>query len=190
MEEKIETIFALIFIGIMGIVWFSGFGVARVLDEYKYNRDVVRVERDTEYVTLPPVHDTIIHLRTVPSGIVKATFAKAESRTPAEAITLEDTSVILAPDTTASPSPDSVDVMVPIERRTFTGENYEAIVEGWNPRLVDITISRPAMVVTQTTTKTTTKRWSVTIGPQGGYGITPAGWQPYIGIGFTFGYTF
>ena len=86
------------------------------------------------------------------------------------------------------PSADSALVSIPIERKTFTGKWYEATVEGFNPNLVDIRIRQPYMVVTST--KTRTKHWAVAIGPQVGYGFTPAGPQPYAGIGFTFGYTF
>jgi hypothetical protein len=28
------------------------------------------------------------------------------------------------------------------------------------------------------------------LGVQGGYGITPMGWQPYAGFGWSFGYSF
>jgi hypothetical protein len=34
------------------------------------------------------------------------------------------------------------------------------------------------------------KQWGVSLGVQGGYGITPKGWQPYAGVGVTFGYNF
>ena len=34
------------------------------------------------------------------------------------------------------------------------------------------------------------KRWSLTLGPQAGVGITPKGVQPYAGFGLTFGYSF
>ena len=61
-------------------------------------------------------------------------------------------------------------------------------MEGYNPKLVDIWIAAPTTTITGVRTKT--KHWSVTIGPQVGYGFTPKGWQPYAGIGVTFGYTF
>ena len=34
------------------------------------------------------------------------------------------------------------------------------------------------------------KRWGFGVGVQGGYGFTPKGWQPYVGVGVSFGYSF
>ena len=81
---------------------------------------------------------------------------------------------------------DSVMVEVPITEKTYAGENYRAIVRGFQPELVDIWVR-------QMETKITVpyrKRWSFTAGPQVGVGYTPQGWQPYAGAGVTFGYNF
>lgn len=78
---------------------------------------------------------------------------------------------------------DSAAVEIPIVQRTYEGENYRAVVQGFRPELVSIDIR-------QAPEPPKHKWWSVTIGPQWGYGLTPAGWQPYAGVGATVGLTF
>lgn len=81
---------------------------------------------------------------------------------------------------------DSVLVEVPIEERTYPGENYRVVVSGYDPKLVDIWIRQKTQIVRVPYQK----HWTLTIGPQVGYGFTPSGWQPYAGAGITFGYSF
>lgn len=80
--------------------------------------------------------------------------------------------------------PDSATVEIPIERRTYEGENYRAVVQGFRPELISIDIRQPNSAPPKR------KWWSVTVGPQVGYGFTPKGWQPYAGVGVTVGITF
>jgi hypothetical protein len=82
---------------------------------------------------------------------------------------------------------DSVLVEVPIEQRTFEGDNYRAVVQGFHPELVSIDIRFPEIAAPA---PQRAKRWRFTVGPQLGYGFTPAGWQPYAGIGITAGISF
>lgn len=81
---------------------------------------------------------------------------------------------------------DSALVEVPIEEKTYPGENYRVTIRGFEPELVDIWIRQDEKYITQPYRK----RWSFTVGPQGGIGITPKGVQPYLGGGITFGYSF
>lgn len=81
---------------------------------------------------------------------------------------------------------DSVAVEVPIEERTYQGEYYRAVVRGWRPELVSIDVRHPEIHIPDQKRK----RLAVTVGPQVGYGFTPAGWQPYAGVGVTVGLTF
>lgn len=85
---------------------------------------------------------------------------------------------------------DSVTVELPITERVYEGEDYRAVVEGYNPILKEVTVYPKTQVVTATETITKRKRWGVSIGVQGGYGLTPAGTQPYVGVGVAFGYNF
>lgn len=81
---------------------------------------------------------------------------------------------------------DSVLVEVPIVEKQYFGDDYRATIRGFQPELVDIWIRQRETTITVPYRK----RWSFTVGPQAGVGITPKGWQPYAGIGATFGYSF
>lgn len=81
---------------------------------------------------------------------------------------------------------DSAVVEIPITQRTYEGENYRAVVQGFRPELVYIDVKQQTVAVKEIEKK----RWSFTVGPQVGYGFTPAGWQPYAGVGITAGYSF
>lgn len=141
------------------------------------------IVRDT-VKTVEYIHDTIRLAASEAVGTEQATLPLvAVVPQPPSPV---DSSVV-APEHPPA-APDSATVEIPIERRTYEGENYRAVVEGYNPKLVDIWIAAPTTTITEVRTKT--KHWSVTIGPQVGYGFTPKGWQPYAGIGVTFGYTF
>ena len=83
--------------------------------------------------------------------------------------------------------PDSAQVVIPIEQRTYEGEYYRAVVQGFQPELVSIDIRLPEIVPPEPVFK---PGWHFTIGIQLGYGFTPKGWQPYAGIGGTLGWTF
>lgn len=141
------------------------------------------VLRDTVYLPAVPVRDTIILRSCEAAGEVIATLpvmGVAEvPQPPAETLQEE-----------AEEERDSVSVVVPIEQRVYEGEYYKATVEGYRPSLVDMQLKIPAVLVTETKTVTKRKHWSVTIGPQLGYGITPAGLHPYAGVGVTFGLSF
>lgn len=81
---------------------------------------------------------------------------------------------------------DSVLVDVPITEKHYASTNYRATIRGFNAELVDIWINQKETIINVPYRK----RWSLTVGPQAGFGITPEGWQPYAGAGFTFGYSF
>lgn len=76
-----------------------------------------------------------------------------------------------------------VEVEVPIERKTYMTAEYRAVVEGFHPRLAEIEVYRSTVRIDRTETAALKRpsRWG--IGVQAGYGITPRGPQPYIGIG-------
>jgi hypothetical protein len=83
-----------------------------------------------------------------------------------------------------------VEVEIPIEEREYKSEEYFAIVEGYNPMLKYIEVYPRTAYINSTETIKKRKHWGVSLGVQGGYGITPKGWQPYAGVGVTFGYNF
>ena len=139
--------------------------------------------RDTVYLPAVPVRDTIILRSCETTGEVVATLpvaGSAEVPQPPAEVSQEK----------AEEERDSAAVVIPIEQRVYEGEYYKATVEGYRPSLVDMQLKIPAVLVTETKTVTKRKLWSVTIGPQLGYGVTPAGLHPYAGVGVTFGLSF
>lgn len=83
-----------------------------------------------------------------------------------------------------------VEVEIPIEEREYKSEEYYAVIGGFNPYLKSIEVYPKTSYITTTEIVTKRKRWGVSLGVQGGYGITPKGWQPYAGVGISFGYNF
>lgn len=85
---------------------------------------------------------------------------------------------------------DSVLVEVPMQEREYRGDEYYVVVGGYDPYLKSVEVYPRTAYITTTETIKQRKRWGVTLGVQGGYGFTPKGWQPYAGVGVSFGYSF
>lgn len=81
-------------------------------------------------------------------------------------------------------SSDSVAVVVPVSQKTYSDSLYTAWISGYEPHLDSIKIYNHTQYITRTITKQS-KRSHFGIGLQGGYGITPKGFQPYIGVGIS-----
>lgn len=176
MEEKtfvkacIATVMLLL---IAGVLFFAGLLVG--MKGARTSASSEHIVRDTVYLPAEPVRDTIILRSYDDAGEVVATLPVAEVCQEKAEVYQER---------------DSASVVIPIEQRVYEGEYYKATVEGYRPSLVDMQLKVPAVLVTETRTVTKRKLWSVTIGPQLGYGITPAGLHPYAGVGVTFGLSF
>lgn len=172
------------------VLFFAGFLVGRRGARMPAASETIL--RDTVYLPAVPVRDTIILRSCEAAGEVVATLPVAGAadvpQPPAEAC--QETAEVFQKDVEAFQKGDSASVVVPIEQRVYEGEYYKATVEGYRPSLVDMQLKIPAVLVTETKTVTKRKLWSVTIGPQLGYGITPAGLHPYAGVGVTFGLSF
>lgn len=85
---------------------------------------------------------------------------------------------------------DTVYVNVPIEEREYKSEEYRVVIGGFNPYLKSVDVYPQTIYINATESITKQKRWSGALGIQGGYGITPMGWQPYAGLGVTLGINF
>lgn len=85
---------------------------------------------------------------------------------------------------------DSVFVEVPMEEREYKGDEYYVVIGGYNPYLKSIEVYPRTAYINATETIKKRKHWGVSLGVQGGYGFTPKGWQPYTGVGVSFGYNF
>ena len=74
---------------------------------------------------------------------------------------------------------------LPVERQVYATSEYRAVVEGFRPALVEMELYRRTAVVTERTTRSLAPgRWSA--GLQAGYGITPRGPAPYLGVGIQY----
>lgn len=77
---------------------------------------------------------------------------------------------------------DSAEVVIPITQKRYSDTTYTAWVSGYRPALDSIHVFPRREVVTVTQTQRgKAKRWGV--GFHAGYGLTPHGLQPYIGVG-------
>ena len=85
---------------------------------------------------------------------------------------------------------DTAFVQLPREQVEYRDTSYRAVVSGFRPRLEELEIYQREKVVTIQTEKVVrvpdAKRWGV--GVQAGYGITPAGPQPYLGLGVSYNF--
>ena len=122
------------------------------------------VERDT-------ITDTIKVVRPVVRDSVVLRYEKVVLPMVRDSVLMRDSVVV-----------ESVRVQLPITQKCYRDSTYTAWVSGYQPRLDSIYIYRPTITIT------TTKRQKFTYGIQAGYGITPKGFQPYLGVGFN--YTF
>lgn len=138
-----------------------------------------RATKDTSIVSTKIERDTIIVRDTIreyyPQEVVRTIVRTERVEVP-----------IIRYDTIR----EVVEVEIPIEQREYKSEEYYAIVEGYNPRLKSIEVYPRTAYITTTETIKERKRWGVSVGVQGGYGFTPKGWQPYAGVGISFGYNF
>lgn len=81
-------------------------------------------------------------------------------------------------------SNDSAIVELPIIQRHYADSTYEAWISGpIDPRLDSLRVFAPTTIITKREWKPP-KRWH--IGPTIGYGYTPQGFQPYIGVSLTY----
>lgn len=85
---------------------------------------------------------------------------------------------------------DTAWVQLPREEVEYRDTSYRAVVSGFLPRLEELEIYQKERVVTIQTERVVAvpdaKRWGV--GVQAGYGITPAGFQPYLGLGVSYNF--
>ena len=84
---------------------------------------------------------------------------------------------------------DSVFVQVPIEQKVYSDSNYTAWVSGYHPRLDSISITHQEVSFHKLVNNSKGSK-RLYLGIQVGYGITPRGMQPYLGIGVSYKFGF
>ena len=158
-------------IAILALVVFIG----SVVGAFVFGRASVKVEEVGEKV----VRDTIIVRDTIVERYPEY-VTQTIVRTERVEVAVRDTIIVR----------DSIEVEIPISERTYMDEEYKAVVQGYNPILKSIEVYPRTAYINTTETIKQRKRWGVSVGVQGGYGFTPKGWQPYAGVGISFGYNF
>ena len=76
---------------------------------------------------------------------------------------------------------DTVSVEIPISRKTYIGEDYRAVISGYEANLDTIQVN--TKTITNTIYQEPSK-WA--LGISAGYGVTARGLQPYVGVGVTY----
>lgn len=127
---------------------------------------------DTIRVYKPVPRDSVV-IRYV-TQVVKVT---REEETPTASTETEPAPAITVDATCA----DSVRVSVPITQKVYETEDYRAYVSGYQPSLDSLLFLHHTQVVR---IREKPKRWGV--GVQVGYGFTPQGALPYIGVGISY----
>ena len=118
---------------------------------------------------------------------VNAPEIKVFTRTDTVRVTVPEVLVVRAKNVVqeqlalVSDTTDSVEVKVPVQQTVYRGDAYRAVVSGFMTSLDTVEIFQSVTTVTQRYRS----NQRVSIGLQGGYGFTPKGFQPYIGIGIT-----
>lgn len=134
--------------------------------------DTVRVYDTIPYIEPAPKAETGLGtvIRLFPVFIAKESVA--------ENVPVPDT--IADENIPTSVMPDTVAVEMPITQREYEGEDYRAWVSGYEPRLDSLYVYPRRETVTIRKPSDRAKRWGV--GVFAGYGITPEGLKPCVGV--------
>ena len=79
---------------------------------------------------------------------------------------------------------DSLIVTLPITQKVYSDSTYTAYVSGFDAKLDSIKVFSQLVTVTKKEPPP-----AFTFGVQAGYGITPAGMQPYLGLGVQYNFS-
>lgn len=128
----------------------------------------VKIERfaDTVYIR-EVIRDTVLVPRTVYVARV-------------------DTVRLIVADTShaaGTPNGREVAVRLPVERKVYETDFYRAVVEGYRPELLEMSVFPETKVVTNTEIRTVRKRPRFGVGVQAGYGVAGNKFRPYVGVG-------
>ena len=133
-------------------------------------------------------HDTIVEVEPVPVSIVATEIRnrKLPVAYPLRKDNLYSYCSLDSLHSVTNTDRDSVEVEIPITQVEYADSNYRAWVSGFEPRLDSIHLYRHKEIVTieKTVTKYKNKHWH--LGPTIGYGYTPKGFEPFIGVSLTY----
>lgn len=75
---------------------------------------------------------------------------------------------------------DSASVQIPITQKVYETEDYRAYISGYQARMDSIFFMQHTTTIK---VREPAKKKRFSVGVQAGYGFTPKGFQPYVGIG-------
>lgn len=164
--KKLPYIIIAVLIGVVAVLSFKTCNSSGPPDENEITY------RDT-------IFDTITYRQPVPQDSFVI-------RTIAERVVVYDTvSAVLDTTHLSVVVPDGSDtaiVNVPITQKVYEDSAYRAYVSGYRPALDSIFIFRNTERIY---IRSPTKQKRFNVGLQCGYGMTPKGFQPYLGIGIS-----
>lgn len=169
---------ALIILALLAVAVVAGFFAGEKSTEKKYSA--------WEIDTVATYVDTIRYFEPIPKDSVIVRFLTISVPNREDSVQNSVENVQIQAESVPAPyiaevGEDTSKVVIPITQKVYKDSCYTAWVSGYLPKLDSIEVDQKIVVVSKPVHP---KRWNV--GLQGGYGITPKGFQPYIGIGVTF----
>ena len=139
------------------------------------HRDTLII-RDTLRISLPvPVREEVVRYVTVTLPSAPARPDSSNSNSSNLANIGKDSADVLTDDTAQT-------VVLPITQQVYRDTAYTAWVSGYAVALDSIEVYPRTLIVRQRAPPAAKpRRWSM--GVQAGYGLTPKGLQPYVGVG-------
>jgi hypothetical protein len=137
------------------------------------DRDAMQVIDSIVYV------DTVKYFQPIPKDSVVLCY-KVVKLPVADTTAVSDVEYVSA---SVDETADSASVIIPITQKVYEDSLYRAYVSGYDVALDSIFINSRTTVLT-VTNKAKQKRFH--IGVTAGYGLTPQGFQPYLGLGLSY----
>lgn len=143
-------------------------------------REAIETDTITVYDTIPYIEPAPVHSQQVGSKKVTIPTSYIDRGIENLPDIRADTAELTSADVEAT-APDSLTLQLPITQNVYEGEDYKAYVSGVYPSLDSLFVYPRREIVT---IKKPPKRWH--IGPTVGFGYTPHGFEPFIGISLTY----
>ena len=143
-------------------------------------REAIETDTITIYDTIPYIEPAPVHSQQVGSKKVTIPTSYIDRGIENLPDIRADTAELTSADAEVT-TPDSLTLQLPITQNVYEGEDYKAYVSGVYPSLDSLFVYPRREIVT---IKKPPKRWH--IGPTVGFGYTPHGFEPFIGISLTY----
>lgn len=143
-------------------------------------REAIETETITAYDTIAYIEPAPVQSRQVGSKKVTIPTSYIDRGIENLPDIRADTAELTSADVEAT-APDSLTLQLPITQNVYEGEDYKAYVSGIYPSLDSLFVYPRREIVT---IKKPPKRWHV--GPAVGFGYTPHGFEPFVGVSLTY----